>query len=817
MGAWILRAARDRQIRLGGDRRGDPVVITPPAVGEDWRDWLHEAGVHWAVSSNGTLSSPKATGHHRLAGAIENTDLLAIDEAHNYINKSGRTNRVLSHYADNVVLFTATPINRGASDLLGLVELLGADNFSDVALDVLRRLQRIRRSKRADEIARRASAIRDEIQTFLVRRTRGELNSIVEESPARYQLASGRLARFPDHENRYYELPLSKRDERIANKILQLVTQLRGVSLIQKKLALPAWQALEEYSEAGFLERLIKSQAGLAQHTVLDCLRSSKLALYEHIHGTDAAIAILGGGLKSQKRKETGNVIKKLTEIAGRPPRWGFKSLKREAAESWLWDKEAHRQACERDAGLYHEIGEMVRQLSDDRENWKIKKLVELRKKNGLIIAFDSRVLTLDLFRYKLEALGEPVTSLTGVHGQGGKRRATALLGLGSQTSELIALCSDAFSEGLNLQHASTVIHLNTPTVVRDAEQRAGRVDRMDSAHERVEVWWPKDRGPFAPRGRELLRDRLTMVHALIGGNVQMPVLDVADDEVVDIETIAELVKASRQVDDPQGFLDAFKPIRELLAPETGLVPADTYDRIRRSQAAVRSRVSIIESVEPWAFFAVNGGDRGAPRWVFLDSSGIEPVTDLGKVAEALRQRLVPGAKSYKVDELSTVAIEAFTHQLEGQQRLLLPRRRQRALALADQVMAVWLEDAHVSGDTHRQEVLEAISRKLGRVPDPQEPFDLRAVADAWLQVLRPIQKAHFRRPRSKSRPWLLQDLKDDLLGEPIPTAKLELAFRSVPMLPPVGKRIVATIIGLPGPKEELVPRRNNQPGFRPQ
>ena len=33
--------------------------------------------------------------------------------------------------ADHVLMFTATPINRGAEDLLSLVDQLGADNFED--------------------------------------------------------------------------------------------------------------------------------------------------------------------------------------------------------------------------------------------------------------------------------------------------------------------------------------------------------------------------------------------------------------------------------------------------------------------------------------------------------------------------------------------------------------------------------------------------------------------------------------------------------------------------------------------------------------
>ena len=43
-------------------------------------------------------------------------------------------------------VFTATPINRGATDLLALVELLGADNFPDETLASLEKLMKLRRT-----------------------------------------------------------------------------------------------------------------------------------------------------------------------------------------------------------------------------------------------------------------------------------------------------------------------------------------------------------------------------------------------------------------------------------------------------------------------------------------------------------------------------------------------------------------------------------------------------------------------------------------------------------------------------------------------
>ena len=52
---------------------------------------------------------------------------------------------MLGTLADHVVMFTATPINRGADDLVSIVDLLGADNFEDEVLDVVDQVARRRR------------------------------------------------------------------------------------------------------------------------------------------------------------------------------------------------------------------------------------------------------------------------------------------------------------------------------------------------------------------------------------------------------------------------------------------------------------------------------------------------------------------------------------------------------------------------------------------------------------------------------------------------------------------------------------------------
>src|SRR5450756_2919631 len=86
-----------------------------------------------------------------------------------------------------------------------------------------------------------------------------------------------------------------------------------------------------------------------------------------------------------------------------------------------------------------------------------------------------------------------------------------------------IGLCSDAMNEGINLQGASAVVQLDMPTTLRVAEQRVGRIDRMDSVYDRIEVWWPNDGPAFATHANELLVARNAESSALLGSNLPIP------------------------------------------------------------------------------------------------------------------------------------------------------------------------------------------------------------------------------------------------------------------------------------------------------
>lgn len=281
MGAWIIRAAFDRHYRQGYLHDPHPLVVIPPQVAANWDEALADTGIPLRVESHGQLSSKRASRNEALRRQIERTELLAVDEAHNFIRVSERSKRLRLHYAENVLLFTATPINRGPHDLLAILELLGADQLDESSYSALldfRKPKRLDAKKRAEAI----ESARDAIRRFTVRRTKKQLDRIARANPDEYRIGD-RHARYPRHDAAYYDCRSSAEDDRLADAIYSLACRLRGVARIPHQLEAPRWM-----DEEAYVVRVVASAKALARYQVMSCLRSSRAALVEHALGTDA-------------------------------------------------------------------------------------------------------------------------------------------------------------------------------------------------------------------------------------------------------------------------------------------------------------------------------------------------------------------------------------------------------------------------------------------------------------------------------------------------------------------------------------------------
>jgi len=322
----------------------------------------------------------------------------------------------------------------------------------------------------------------------------------------------------------------------------------------------------------------------------------------------------------------------------------------------------------------------------------------------------------------------------------------------------------------------------------------------MDSPHEQIEAWWPNDAPEFAMRSDERFIQRYETVETLLGGNLKLPP-DMASGSREPITAQQLIAEAREQEAAPpwDGIEDAFSPVWDLIYGRSSMISVKDYRAYIGVQARVLSRIGLVSSDKPWAFFAVAGHKHGAPKWVLLDADGKqEPIVRLDRVCQALRERLSGDIENLRMDERAVVVLNEFLVALRDVERMLLPKRKQRAIEQMKDVLEGYRRAAEKGADLKLAARWEAIRQACSTAGEVRA--DLDVVAEQWLEAIRPVWAAKLRDPRKRRRPLLLRDIKRDLLKNPLSIDAVESRFREVPTVPPLDERIAACIIGLSSP-----------------
>lgn len=643
MGSEILRAMVNHLWARGRVRNHIPVIVAPPRVLDNWKRDARAINLPVETTSHALLSG-SSEEHRAHQGVLQRAQVVAIDEAHNFLNRdSNRSRALLRATPEHALLLTATPINREAGDLLTIINLLGPDNFDDQIIDLVVELAqtRVPRGERTLVSDEQYGRLQRAIRQFTLRRTKRDFNALIRQQPEAYRNRLGQPCRYPNTEAKFYPTGESAEDATLMGPVYRTLDRLQGVAFFHRTLRLPdspAWRGRPN-PEAAWIESMLRGAKALARYHVLAALRSSRAAALEHLVGTREAWRLLGYGEEPPLKlyADTGNMRDRVLELGGQLPQ---NELGAVDLPIFLRDADVHRQLCERESQIYAGLVQLIGAISDRREATKAELIAGLLPRRPLVLAFDARPITLHDIARRLTDRSVTVRIATPER-KTDSARVLEEFALGSPASGVVALCTDAMAEGINLQAASAIVHLDLPTVVRRLEQRDGRLSRMDSGHAVVESWLPQDGPAFAPReGEALIFQRYRIVQTLIGGNVTLPgETDTGLDEGPDAEEPLEEGAADGRILTPDALVerrrlaeevaeripDAFSPVRDLVIGADAIVPGGVYLHYRGVQARVVSAVAAVQAVEPWAFLCLAGADDGAPRFVLLDGPAGEP------------------------------------------------------------------------------------------------------------------------------------------------------------------------------------------------
>ncbi len=776
---------------IGKNYSTNSLIICPPLVVQKWEDEFRAMKrMNNTQRSMGLLSNASGTNKKKITEELKIANILTIDEAHNYLSPhSNRTALIKDNHADFKILITATPISKKVEDLLRLIELLDIDNLDDKNFELYKELvnKPYKRSRNEN-----VQNLRNFISQFTVRRTKKTLNNEIDKQPEKYLNALNKPCKFPKQIEKTYTTKETKEDKEIVAQINTLIQKIKGITYLYT-FHKPNFEISNEDSLEGYIQKRINSGKALSTYMIRAALRSSHVALVEHIEGSDKAMKHFGF---SGKTKGTGDKLNKLDSYIKRaklPIRNPM--FKKELFPEWLVEKEAFLKACQEEYEVYSQISNLAKKLSGNREMGKVKQLIAANTKHDNIIAFDSTVITLYYFKMLFDTHfpEQKILVATGNEKDNDSKKVMEVFNLlSTSTDKYIALCSDKMSESIDLQKASCIVLLDLPSVLRIVEQRIGRVDRMDSLNESIEIFWPDDSEEYSLNADSRLIQTNDMVEQIYGSNFNIPE-NLKERFFEKTESVKSIIKEYKDFVDKDeswtGIHDSFQPISDLKEGPTAIIKEKDYNEFKNVTAEVKTRVSFLESNQNWCFIALRGDKNKSPKWYFIDDKDIIH-TDFPDVCQQLRNAITKNVNELTWQEQP---LEKYIKLFKHKERELLPPKKKRALEVAEAIIEAKLKSKDISlilrsNLNYSQNLLNSKT---------EEVVDFERLAEEWIDILQPYLDEKRRANKRKKIILNLSNLKNDYKKIDFEMINFEKLFDKCIIADDVDKRIAACIIGV--------------------
>ncbi len=274
-----------------------------------------------------------------------------------------------------------------------------------------------------------------------------------------------------------------------------------------------------------------------------------------------------------------------------------------------------------------------------------------------------------------------------------------------------LLVATDVLSEGLNLQDASTVVSYDLPWNPVTLMQRIGRVDRLGSPHQTVEVYnFLPDRGlDVLLRLLERVEDKLRVIDRAVGAESVLQGVAVGPDARFDgISHLTRLQSSS---------LNDLAELESLRAQWQAARDVRTHTRVRSS---------MYHEQDGW-LAAVRFGPR--VRLLIVDANHIcedaMAASRILRIALAMSEQPKPTLDEAPLQRIRDwLAANAAAQQLEG-----LPG------CASAQSAAIRLLLSHVAVDEPRAELIARADRVLKRLETPLPPALLPPLQAALLSL----------------------------------------------------------------------------------
>jgi len=330
-----------------------------------------------------------------------------------------------------------------------------------------------------------------------------------------------------------------------------------------------------------------------------------------------------------------------------------------------------------------------------------------------------------------------------------------------------IAFCTDVFSEGVNLQKASTIIFSDLPYTPKLVEQRIGRIDRMNSNHKEVNVVWVKYPDCLLLPNDVEFKKRYNTISEILGSNYELPdffneyskkkIKDVAQlsSEIIE-ETNKEIIKDKEKEEltsDSEifGFNDAFGDYEKLIKftnPEFYLNKNKYLHKIMKENGSI---YSFVEGDSNWGLLYLFDKKNGYPILLFVD-------IDEEKVYDNLID-LTPKIVSKFKNIKKTIKKEMDEEFLNNKIKYCLEQARKPEIKApsGEQKKSLWLLESFLKEYAPVDLKYKALYDKLNKILNKKE------LARKWHSIIKDVYIEYLKNEiDNRSLPSII-NIKDSL------------------------------------------------------
>jgi superfamily II DNA or RNA helicase len=787
-------------IRRFRERRQRVLLIRPKSLEATWDKYLLDSDITAETISYEELSLDKQLnrekGRERLKYALDDYELIVVDEAHNYRNpdassRAGILRGLLAGPRKRVLLLTATPVNNSLWDLYHLIHYFVRQDAALADRGILSIRDRFKDAMRVHPADLNPDELYPIIDATTVKRTRSFIKKHY--SGDRIRMADGREIEivFPKPIQKTIKYSLDSAFPGFFTKIAEALggdDHKEPAFTCSRYNIFPFLKTPTE--EDASKQRMAAALVGLIRSGLLKRFESSGKALLisldrmikshdNFIKALDAGWVISSSVLKEFSvgdQSDFDEFIGELDENEDKRPQSEFriKDLKNavEADRELLIELASFAGSItkERDSKL-HALTAALAEIAVEAHSEAKDRNDEIQKRKVIIFSYFTD--TVDWIRDYLLAQVKTDPNLAVFRNRiatayGGEDNSSVVHGFApistksAQGDDLydILICTDVLAEGMNLQQARHIINYDLPWNPMRLVQRHGRIDRIGSEHPKVflRTIFPDDILEALLGIERRIRHKLLQAARSVGVETS-PILDGAEEERSFAEAPEEIRKIYNEKSD----------IFELGGTESAAQTGEEY-RLELTKALQQRRPEI-EGL-PWRvgtgfrkgnqagffFCARVGNDRVYLR--FIPNTSLEP-SENGEPTPMIRElgtclRIIETTEQTELELDETLATRIYdawnlacadiykAWMLETDPANLLPK-----VAKVNQEAASLLRKTTPDGWENACNVLEQpwserVARTLREVMNKEYPTPLEKAASILLCVtnsgLEPLQ-----------------------------------------------------------------------------